>query len=237
MVETLIKTDYKELPLVNSDLFAIVDTEDYDYLMQWQWRIAKRQKPMVMRSHKNCHRYLHREIACLHQDYVSVVKHLNGNTLDNRRSNLKAILRPPRITEKREIIGNLSDLSERELQTAKLVALGLQDKEIAKNCGFCLKTIQSHIHKINCILGTNNRTEIARLVIEYNKSVAAKSLPEYQPLPPIPEKHRLINQVKKQRLLSAQLIRSTRDAIALSISELQQIHADLEQTLKTLKPC
>lgn len=237
MIATLIKTEFKEIPLTNSDLFTLVDAEDYDYLMQWQWRIAKRQTPMIMRSYQNRHRYLHREIACLYQNYVSVVKHLNGNTLDNRRSNLKAILSPPRIAEKREITGSIVDLSERELETAKLVALGLQDKEIAKNCGSCLKTIQSHIHKINCTLGTNNRTEIARLVLEYNKSIAAASANEYQPLPPIPEKYKLINQIKKQRLLSAQMIRSTRDAIALSISELQQIHADLEQTLKMMKPC
>ena len=236
MIATLIKTEFKEIPLTNSDLFTLVDAEDYDYLMQWQWRVAKRQTPMVLRSHKNRHRYLHREIACLYQDYVSVVKHLNGNTLDNRRSNLKAILSPPRIAQKRQIIGSILDLSERELQTAKLVALGLKDKEIAEIRSVSLKTVQSHIHSINCTLGTNNRTEIAGLVLEYNKSIATESGTEYQPLPPIPKALKPIHLLKKQRLLRAQMIQATRDAIAGQIFQLQQIHADLEQTLKVMKP-
>ena len=36
MISTLIKADYKEIPLTNSDLFVVVDAQDYDYLTQWK---------------------------------------------------------------------------------------------------------------------------------------------------------------------------------------------------------
>lgn len=238
MIVTLTKADFKEIPLINSDLFAIVDAQDYDYVMQWQWKIARgtRKQPCVFRSSKNRHYYLHREIACLYQDYVTTVRHFNGNTLDNRRSNLKATLKSPRIVERREIIGKISDLNPSERETAELVALGLKDKEIAEIRCIALKTICSHIWTINSKLGTNNRTEIARLVLdnEFPATSDLLPLPEYKPIAPIPDSAKPINQLKKQRLLSAQMIVDARDAIAHQISQLQQIHADLENCLKIM---
>lgn len=179
MNSTLTKTNLfngiKEIPLCNSNLFAIVDEQDYDYLMQWEWNLTTgaRKQFLVFRALKNSRCYLHREIVCLYQNHVATVKHLNGNTLDNRRSNLEAISIHPRIAKRRKD------------------AL-MQNKE-----------------------------EIAL---------------KHEPLTPISNQNQQINNLKRQRLLSAQQIINTKNAIAISISQLQQIHANLEQTLEVLKP-
>lgn len=229
MISDLAKPDYREISLSNSNLLVIVDEQDYDYFSQWQWRISKRK--MVMRSQRNHHYYLHREIAQQYQDDVLTVRHLNGNTLDNRRDNLKIRL-APRPYPPSEVTGDFLDLSQKQQQVAKLVSLGLSNGEIAKYLGVTRKTVECHVGKINALVGTNNRTQITRLVCDWGDS----SAPEYKSLPPLTKKRKFVNQLLNQRLVSAQMIADARDAIAHQILQLQQIHADLEKTLQVMKP-
>lgn len=70
-------------------LFATVDDEDFNYLNQWKWYANKcGSKYRVMRktgSYKLL--YMHRFILKASQNMQ--VDHINGDSLDNRRSNLR----------------------------------------------------------------------------------------------------------------------------------------------------
>lgn len=86
----------KLIPLTKG-LFAKVDDEDYDHLMQWTWFAAdgnwhRQTHYYAMRSTwyqgKVGRMLMHREIMKPPQGMV--VDHLNHDTLDNRRCNLRA---------------------------------------------------------------------------------------------------------------------------------------------------
>jgi hypothetical protein len=82
----------KEIALTRG-LVAIVDDEDYDWLMEWKWNAgaANHNKLYAARGyHINYHCFgvlMHR--AILNAPSGSFVDHINGNTLDNRKENLR----------------------------------------------------------------------------------------------------------------------------------------------------
>ncbi|MBK7721273.1 MAG: response regulator transcription factor [Austwickia sp.] len=55
----------------------------------------------------------------------------------------------------------LTELTERELEVAALVAVGRTNAEIADNLGVSLGTVKSHLTSISTRLGARNRVEIA----------------------------------------------------------------------------
>jgi len=70
--------------------FAIVDDEDYEYLNSYRWNYSKR--GYVITSISNIKYNMHKLI--LGTDYCKnklVCDHINHNTLDNRRSNLRIV--------------------------------------------------------------------------------------------------------------------------------------------------
>lgn len=80
---------------------ALVDDEDFEWLNQYRWYInenADRTKQYAMRSklidesddYVGNKIYMHRFILGITKKRV-VIKHKNGNTLDNRRSNLNLV--------------------------------------------------------------------------------------------------------------------------------------------------
>jgi hypothetical protein len=85
----------KEIPLTQGEI-AIVDDDMYDYLMQWKWCVSRsgsvgRRKadPYAVRREKGTTSSIrmHRVVAgALSGEQVD---HINGNTLDNRRENLR----------------------------------------------------------------------------------------------------------------------------------------------------
>ena len=85
----------KLIPLTKG-YFAKVDDEDYEYLMQWSWS-AKTSKNINetytirgMRINGKVRTILmHREIMGLKFGDKKIVDHINGDGLDNRRSNLR----------------------------------------------------------------------------------------------------------------------------------------------------
>jgi hypothetical protein len=76
---------------------TIVDAEDYDYLMQWKWCVnINKQFPYAQRSinYKTPAGKKTTTVVKMHRSIMNparnmVIDHLNHNTLDNRKSNLK----------------------------------------------------------------------------------------------------------------------------------------------------
>lgn len=82
--------NYRKIPL-GKGFFAIVDTDDYEWLRRWRW-FAKRSnsgwyavRKRRVRGREQLVR-MHREITGCPRD--KVVHHLNHRTLDNRKCNL-----------------------------------------------------------------------------------------------------------------------------------------------------
>lgn len=69
---------------------AIVDDEDYDYLMQWKWHYCKGHASRVVSTGGNPRQrriYMHRIINKTPEELET--DHININGLDNRKSNLR----------------------------------------------------------------------------------------------------------------------------------------------------
>lgn len=88
----MIQMKYKKIKLTKGK-YAIVDVEDYDFLMQWKW-YAKTQKnrdtvyaARTEKSPKSRVFSIHRQL--LNAKPGQICDHLNGNGLDNRRKNLR----------------------------------------------------------------------------------------------------------------------------------------------------
>ena len=78
----------REIPLTDGKV-ALVDDEDYEWLLQWRWRLHAKGRGYVSRWDKSRRSVLmHRVI--MNAEKGVVIGHRNGNTLDNRRANLYA---------------------------------------------------------------------------------------------------------------------------------------------------
>lgn len=76
-----------KIPLTKNR-FAFIDRQDYDKIKQWKWTCGGSitKKFYARRYSKGKTIYMHRQIM----DFPDLeVDHVNGNTLDNRRKNLR----------------------------------------------------------------------------------------------------------------------------------------------------
>lgn len=97
-VEQPLDKSIRYIPLTRGHI-AIVDAEDYEHLVQWNWStkgrnpkryIASRNREYVKGGQKGAidmHRYL-MGVSGVKRVQVD---HINGNSLDNRRSNLRLV--------------------------------------------------------------------------------------------------------------------------------------------------
>lgn len=76
----------KEISLTQG-MIAIVDDEDYEELSKHKWHFMKVHAGYAARNNSYKIQYMHRLIASAGDGMV--VDHINGNTLDNRRCNLR----------------------------------------------------------------------------------------------------------------------------------------------------
>ena len=84
----------KTIPL-SRGYVTVVDDEDYEWLSQWKWAAFVQQRGGVYatrgetRGDKRKTFYMHREILGLKHGDKRMGDHRDGNTLDNRRANLR----------------------------------------------------------------------------------------------------------------------------------------------------
>lgn len=102
----------KEIPLTKGAI-TLVDEEDYDYLIQWKWRLHSNgyavrsiflgrvnEKPKIGLV------YMHR--ALINPPGAFQVDHINGDKLDNRRFNLRSVTPSQNCMNRRKRIDNTS---------------------------------------------------------------------------------------------------------------------------------
>ncbi len=78
----------RKIPLTQGQ-WALVDADDFEWLSQWTWCAATQRNHLIALSKPKSHAphlLMHRLIT----PNTPVVDHINGNSLDNRRSNLRA---------------------------------------------------------------------------------------------------------------------------------------------------
>lgn len=70
---------------------AIVNKEDYPILSRYNWQTLRRRNGDFYAVRKSCAVYMHREVLRCRAD--EEIDHRNGDTLDNRRDNLRRATR------------------------------------------------------------------------------------------------------------------------------------------------
>lgn len=163
----LVAEPYKEMVCPKGDRSILVDSNDYDYLIQWEWSLVRVARSLLYarRAEKprNSGIYMHRE---LFNRYHTVdagvrlisVQHQNGNTLDNRLSNLKPLWhkRKPLRTPTTALV----KLSPKERAVAVWMARGLNVNRIAQKLHVDSRTVWTHLGKMYEKTGTNNSIEL-----------------------------------------------------------------------------
>lgn len=83
----------KQIPLTRG-LFALVDDEDYEFLMHWKWYAVPAPatfyaaRNILGEDGKKRLRLMHRQILDVSERFV-FIDHQNGNGLDNQRANIR----------------------------------------------------------------------------------------------------------------------------------------------------
>lgn len=67
--------------------YALVDDADFEWLNQWSWHARGKRNVYVVRKGYGKYLLMHRELVGVPPGFI--LDHINGNTLDNRRSNLR----------------------------------------------------------------------------------------------------------------------------------------------------
>ncbi len=81
---------YREISLTGSDRVALVDACDYERLAEWSWHLFGNKNFYAVRHHRGRNILMHREIMGYHlNEPFGDITHVNGNTLDNRFTNLR----------------------------------------------------------------------------------------------------------------------------------------------------
>lgn len=101
--------NYKTIPLTQGK-FAIVDEEDYSFLMQWKWCYSKAGK---CGTYGYATRRLNKSKIKMHRVILNTpqgmdVDHINHNELDNRRCNLRNCTRKENSHNRKSHVNNTS---------------------------------------------------------------------------------------------------------------------------------
>ena len=78
----------RKIPL-SQGKFALLDSEDFNYINQWNWYYDKGYARTHSKIDNKQLLYMHRLILNFPED--KDIDHINHNTLDNRKSNLRIV--------------------------------------------------------------------------------------------------------------------------------------------------
>jgi len=88
VIDEIQRGNLKTIQLTRNKV-ALVDDKDFEWLSRWKWQCNA--GGYAYRGEKQKHVFMHREI--LNPPDNMICDHINGNTLDNRRSNLRICTR------------------------------------------------------------------------------------------------------------------------------------------------
>jgi hypothetical protein len=142
------QSDYRMISLTQGQ-FAVVDADDYEWLSKFIW----------IAQPTTCHQFyalryvshgrsirMHREILGLKRDDCRQGDHINGNTLDNRRSNLRVSTAAENIRNQKIKSSNTSGFKEvnfRKERNRWVASIRVNGK--AKRLGAFLTPKEAHV--------------------------------------------------------------------------------------------
>lgn len=100
----------RTIPLTQGKV-AIVDDEDFEWLNQWKWHVVSRSAMYAARSmwkgnRKKLNVRMHRMILSVKNGMI--VDHINGDSLDNRKSNLRVCRHANNMRNRKPVKGSSS---------------------------------------------------------------------------------------------------------------------------------
>lgn len=108
---------YRIIPLTRNQT-VMVDVADYEWLMQWKW--MARGGAYIYAARSDNGPYMHRVIMDCSRSMM--VDHINQNTLDNRRSNLRICTRSENTRNRKTPSTNKSGLKGAQRQGNRWLA-------------------------------------------------------------------------------------------------------------------
>jgi hypothetical protein len=112
----------REIPLTQGYI-ALVDDEDYDYLMQWKWHYMQGYAKTFDKVNKTGKIAMHRLL--LEANSGEIVDHVNRNKLDNSKTNLR----------KSDCVGNARNRDKYSMETSSKYKGVFYDKKRRKYTG------------------------------------------------------------------------------------------------------
>lgn len=97
--ENIYNEDLNELTLLykKESYKVLFDKDDYDKIKQYHWRISKKKNKLYVCTGQNRNGnkilYLHNIIMNFTPNKIEEIDHINGESLDNRKSNLRKVNR------------------------------------------------------------------------------------------------------------------------------------------------
>lgn len=161
----------KQIPLTQGQ-FSLVDDEDYEFLIQWKWQ--HNQGRYASRTHREkMGRGVYSEKILMHRIINKtpdglVTDHINGNKLDNRRSNLRTCTKGQ---------NNCNRASLEKSSKYKGVSWSKSHKKWRSQIGKSSKTIGTYDSEIEAALAYNHEAKKIYGDFAYLNLIAASCSP------------------------------------------------------------